>query len=1005
MFTPHEIPFDAPFLPGLARLLLDVCGERLPRALVLLPSSRACGSLRHALLEASGREGLLLPAIETPAGLVERLAERLPELPPATVPRTLRAAVLAPRLAEADWLRERPGAAWGMAEELVRIFDELRRHELDPGGLDDGGPGAPELQQRDVARVHEAWRLYRDVVPRDGLDREREIVDAACAADAWPGPPVGDLFAAGFSDLSPLAARLIRSAAGAADEAHLVGAAAGDDPLTRLYLAAFSDPDAPTHPLAPDRQVSALLREREPEIQGRDTRPYPARKADLGDPESILTPGGEPLLRPCADPEQESRLVADLVISRLREDPRSRIAVATADRSLGRRIADQLADAGMDLDATGGEPLSAHAGGRLVWALLRTALTDLHPDPLLELLTHPLVDFGRGRKHHARRTLSLERDLLRGRMAGAGLAGLHARAARRDARLQEKLPDVRPEMTELVEDVAGALGGLLALAKGEPAPAATHLAALREAWDRAAPGDPLSVTEEGPDPEDPSWPARRELHRLLADLDAVDEVLPPLSAREFSAMLTRLLAAAEWRPHRSVHLPVQVTGLLEARIEDYDLLVVAGLGESVLPDEPRRRTLLLGRAWRAKNDLPDWRRDLGQDAELLLRLLHNGRRVVVTWSREQDGQPALPSPLLGRLMLATPRSPAVAPRASLWRRASDDAGAPADAQATFTSEPRARPVHARSAPLARVSHTALRTFLDCPYRFLLQDGFRLSEPEVILEELRKMDYGRIAHEALRLFLREDGPGVRALAARDRDGALAALRDDAREAFDAAVDEVSRRRLWLAAFLAMAEDIVDNELAVAVAWRCIAREQPFSFTLGELRDWLAARGAAPPDLDDRTAGIPCEGRIDRVDLGAAGDAVHVVDYKTGAPPTAKAVAAGEDLQLSVYALAVRLGKVAGAPAEAELGGSYYRLKPGEVGHDPGKPHLTTNHDLVRDGADLLDAALAMADRDHAFDLIPPGEDPDHKDAPCRYCPWRGVCRVDEPAFAAGGEAAS
>lgn len=328
----------------------------------------------------------------------------------------------------------------------------------------------------------------------------------------------------------------------------------------------------------------------------------------------------------------------------------------------------------------------------------------------------------------------------------------------------------------------------------------------------------------------------------------------------------------------------------------------------------------------------------------------------------------------------------------------------AASQATFATEPRARPVHARSRALTRVSHTALRTFLDCPYRFLLQDGYRLRESDAILEELRKLDYGRIAHEALHGFLREDGPGARALLARDRDGALAALREDARTAFDEAVDEVSRRRLWLAAFLSLAPDIVDNELAVSGAWRCIAREQPFSFTLAELRDWLTDRGLETSPLDDATAALPCEGRIDRVDLSTGGDAVLVLDYKTGQPPSGKTVAAGEDLQLAIYALAVRLGKVAGAPAAAAVSGAYYGLKPGVVGHEPGKPHLTPDHDLVRDGATLLAAARAMAGRDHPFDLIPMDLDPDHQDAPCRHCPWRGACRVDEPAVAANGEVA-
>ena len=127
----HDLPLDAPFPPGLARLLLEVCGDDLPSALVVLPAVRACGSLRHALLEASGADGLLLPRLTTPGRLAADLALRLGIDDAPAVPHRLRAAVLAPRLATVAWVRERPGAAAGLAEELVRLFDELRRHGLE----------------------------------------------------------------------------------------------------------------------------------------------------------------------------------------------------------------------------------------------------------------------------------------------------------------------------------------------------------------------------------------------------------------------------------------------------------------------------------------------------------------------------------------------------------------------------------------------------------------------------------------------------------------------------------------------------------------------------------------------------------------------------------------------------------------------------------------------------------------------------------------------------------
>ena len=151
------------------------------------------------------------------------------------------------------------------------------------------------------------------------------------------------------------------------------------------------------------------------------------------------------------------------------------------------------------------------------------------------------------------------------------------------------------------------------------------------------------------------------------------------------------------------------------------------------------------------------------------------------------------------------------------------------------------------------------------------------------------------------------------------------------------------------------------------------------------------------MTDDEAGIVVEGRLDRVDLDADGAVVRVIDYKTGQISSVKRVTDGDDLQLAVYALAVRLGKVPDAPDVGDLNGAYYGLKPGAVGHNSAKPHLKPDHDLARDGTTLLEAALAMADRDGPFDL-PPDIDPDHQNAPCKYCVWRGVCRVDELATA-------
>ncbi|MBK6899343.1 MAG: PD-(D/E)XK nuclease family protein [bacterium] len=916
------------------------------------------------------------------------------------MPPRLRAAVLAPRLATAAWVRERPGAAAGLAEELVRLFDELRRHGLDPETIDGGagadlGPGS-EIMARDAARVAEAWRLHRAVAPRDDVDRERDVVDAL-EAGGWPGPPVADFVVAGLSDLAPLTARLLRAAAAGARRAHLAATPTGGSPLSRLFLASFSEPASPSHPAAPGRLVAGLLADDTRPPPPRDARPYPDRLHGLGDPGDLLAAAPAPLLRPCTDPEQESLLVADLVIAQLRDAPRSRITVATADRGLARRIVDQLNDAGLDLDATDGDALSAHADGRLAWQLLRAAQTDLHHEPLLELLTHPHVTCGRDRADHARRTLAFEKEILRGQAAGAGLAGMRRRAVERDEACRQLWPDTRPEMTELVDDLARVLGPLLALATGAPAPCGRHVAALRAAWAVAAPDHAFDRAAFA------AAPARAALAGLLDDLAAADAALAPLSAAEFAALVSRQAGRIQVRPHRKLHLPVQVTGLLEARLDHVDLLVLAGMNEGVFPDEPRRRTLLLGRPWRERHGLPDWRADLGLDAELFLRLLHGGRQVAVTWSREREGRPVLPSPLVGRLLLALPRDPAAAPAPAPWRRAAPDDDAIAAAQARFRSEPAARPVWAPTRTLSKISHTALRAWRGCPYRFLLESGYELREEDRVLEELQRKDYGSIVHDALARFLRDGGEGRRCLRGGRADACRRALDAAVDEAFAARLGDLPQRRLWEAAFLAAGERIVEVELARAGAWEPVALETSFEFTLGSLRDWLAQQGAADlPDTPAEVAGIAVTGRLDRADLARDGATVQVIDYKTGEPPTRKAVLDGEDLQLALYALAVRLGGVGGVPAGADLIGSYYGLKPGDIG-PPDKPHLGPGHDLVRDGVAVLSAALAMADRDTPYPLLPGGDDPDGPRAPCRHCAWRRACRIDEARPAAAGGA--
>lgn len=1003
MFKVSTIPPEKPFLRTLARELAHAAGDDpcgLAADMVLLPSVRACASLRHLLLEESGRDAVLLPEVLTPGRLVSVLAERLPATGPASVPKQLRAAVLTPELAGLPWLGRHPESAAGLAEELVDLFDELRRHGIDPvRPAEQGADG--ELFDRDLGRVAKAWELYRRRSPRDDLDIELETI--AAAAKRWPGPPIGRLTVAGFISLDPAAAGLMRAAAAAAGESRLVMTAAeGEGPVSRLFLASFGDRDAETHPSAPARATEALLTgEKAPEL-GRDRRPYRDRIADLEDVAGAFAEGILPQLVPCSDPEAESREIAARVIRRLRRDPRSRICVASADRGLAARVAAQLRDAGLtNIDDTGGAPLATRAEGRLAWNLLRAATSDLHHEPLLEVLTHPDVDFGRRRNDFSRMVLRFEKHVLHGEIAPGGLDGYRGLADRKDASPHErKLTGGNPRWRPFVESFAPAFSGLLDLAGRRSASCSEMVDELRRAWAAAAPGRPLdSAAGEGPDRSR----GLVELAALLERISAASAALPRMPLSEFAAMLSRLMARAEVRQHRPAFLPVQITGLLEARLEEYDLLILGGMSEDIYPGRGGR-PLFLGQRWRRRAGLRDWRLRLGEQADLFLRLLHNGDEVAVTWPREKDGRQVLPSPLISRLTIGLDDDsrPRTASPAALFRPEAADAEALEAGQRDFLAEGPAPALHVRPRKPKRLSHSSLSVFRECPYRYLLERGFGLREEEEILEDLRARDVGQTAHLIMSDFLSADGAGRAALAAGDEQAARRDLERVARGHFRGRHGSLPQLALWENSFLALADDIVSFELERAAAWRPAALEAGFGFTLGQLHDWLGSPDDPAPRDDESEMRL--EGRIDRLDMALDGSAAMVIDYKTGAPPTAADVRERRELQLPIYAIAALIGGGDLPPAPAVAGGAYYRLG----GDAPGfsRLQLEKDADLKEMGATVLAVALEALRCDGPFPLAP-GEWGAADPKACAYCPFRGVCRYDErrlefAAAAPGGE---
>jgi inactivated superfamily I helicase/RecB family exonuclease len=1003
-FHIKKVAFRDDLLSRLAEDLLAVepgSGQGdLSRALVVLPSARACRTLGHVLLEKSGREALLLPRAMTAAQMFqEEFAAQ--DLASADIPDdAIRYLLLAHRLEELPWLRERPENGPGLAREFVAFFDEVRLHGRPDllqaeASVDSvirlGHVGAAEVLARDIKRLGEVWNIYRQAVPLDSVDMK---VAAAAAAETRSQPPVNLMAVAGIGLLDPATARLIRARAAAAGQAWLY-LPEKESLLSRFLAATWGPGSNDLDPLAPARKVClALTGQADPEPVGLES--LRKRLDGLGTLDSLWAPAGPVELVPCVDPEQESLFIADRVVNILGSPggATSRTAVVTNDPVLAARVVAQLRDAGIDVDDTLGQPLAALPAGLLLRFMLRAALTGLRPEYLLEVLTHPYTRRKSTETGREFSTLTLERLLRSSNTLPAGPGELLRLARERDEAAAAAYGQAKHRLEGFVADTVAGFQPLLDLAVGEH-PAADYLAAAREAWRLLAPETALT--------EDRSRADVTAIHRLLARLEKDQALLPVLGLAAFAADLNRLLAAENVPAHRSQGLPVLVAGLVEARLERYDNLIIAGLNEGRFPTR-RQRPLFLDSRVRSGLALPLWNDALARDADLFLRLVHNAPRVLLTWSTEDGGQPLLPSAFVERLMLGRPDQsrPEPAAQAPVWRREPVGVQLVQAGQGAFLDEPLDVPALAAVRETGRLSWSGLRTWRECPYRFLLERGLVLRKEEEVQEEFSKADHGSLVHEVMRQFLDPAGIGWTSLAGEQRAIALAELESIARAEFTPEGKTLPGRVLWLNSFLETAPAVVDFELARFQTWRPARLEAEFRMTLADIILWMKienARGEAASEVPELTAeqeNIVLAGVIDRVDVSALGaEQCAVIDYKTGKPPPAKQVKELRDLQVLLYSLAVETGQMQMAVSKPRVTRAFYY----EVGRDrvgpPTKPHFDGDRQILLDAAGSLVDLACRATVAGPYPLIPEqraGEGPTQP--PCHYCDFQGVCRIEE-----------
>lgn len=909
----YSIPAHRPFLEDLAAGLIAEYGadpDGLAEAVILLPNRRGARDLAEAFLKmANRRSAVLLPRILALGDLETgeppfEAADIAVSLPPAVDPMRRRFELARVAAAHAEARDEALDArgALDMADALAGFLDGLAtRSEVRPDELDGLVPADQALHWAEAAGLLKhtlvEWpRRLEALGVLDAAVRRAEILDRL--TDQWEArPPHHPVIAAGSNEADGPVARLLGVIArapqgcvvlpgldeGLADSAWAeVGEAHAQGAIKALLKANGLDrKEVRTWPVSAGGEGATRGRARR-RVINEALRPAEAtsdwlnvldqlRKGQATDP---VREGLKGLTVVNAANEEEAAAVCAVLMREVLETPYKTCALVTPDQALARRVEARLARWGLAVDDSAGAPLSRSHQGRLLGLVARLMAEPLNPILILALIKHADV------RAHPRAVRGLEDAAFRG-PAPRSWGEVQARilAARgRDDRGKAR-PPWRLARLDAAEDLATRLADIF---PGEaPDGAADVLATGLVERIEALAGARAWTGLEG-----------EAAARLMAGLIEHGSALPELSAVAFADLIEALAQDQTVRADRASHPRLRILGAIEARLVRADRMILAGLEEGVWP-RGASADPFLSRPMRQKLGLASPEQRLGLAAHDFAQAA-SAPEVYLIQSERRDGQPAVPSRWLWRLETLVkgaeiPEGLPTRPEVLAWARALDEAG---------TFSPAARPMP--SPPLA---------------------SRPLYWPVTDIERLTRDPYVIWARKVARLDVLS--PPNEAVDARLRGSAIHAAFEDFSEKLNRGetADAATFERLYLDALRAGGMDEAGLAREAALARQTAA--EVISFEAERRQDGrrvdVEQRGEQPLQIGARRHMISA--RADRVEILDGG--IHILDFKTGAPPTAKEVEAGFAPQLTLTGALAARGAFDGRALEPQ-GLTYVRV---------------------------------------------------------------------------------
>lgn len=886
---PPGVDFPKTLVNGLKLRIKDHPPEAMGRVTLYVNTTRMMRRIREIFAEDGAA---ILPRLRLVTALgndviVPGLATPVPSLR-----RQLQLTVLISKLLKAQPGLAPMSALPDLAESLSALMGEMQGEGVDPD----------RLSALDVAEFSEHWQrtraflaiiapLFGDIAEPDAEGHQRLLAEHI--AQRWAVlPPKDPVIVAGSTGSRGTTALLMRAVAALPQGAvvlpgvdfdmprpvwdRLDNALTGEDhpqyrfrkladaigmhPADIAVWAATAPPDAERNAV-----ISLAL------------RPAPVTDQWLTEGQSLPdlsdALAGVTLIE-APDPRTEALSVA--LILREAADAGRKAALISPDRTLTRQVAAALGRWGIIPDDSAGVPLNQSAPGRFLRHVARMFCQRLTADQLLVLLKHPLTASSMNRGEHLLLTRELELKLReRGPAFPTGADLLEWASVQK-----------HPMAVGWATSIAGAID---TVAEAGTRPLTEHVARLRLVAERLARG-PAADGSGG------LWDqaAGREALAFLTDLEAEAVFGGELTASAFRDLLDGLVSSREVRDAPVVHPLISIWGTIEARVQGADLVVLGGLNDGVWPALPAQDPWM-NRKMRHQAGLLLPERRIGLAAHDFQQAVAAPEVVISRALRNAEAE-TVPSRWLNRLMNLVGGLPSrrgddalkeMRARGDLWlarARAMDRPLKVSDPGLVPASRPApCPPISARPDSL---SLTRVEVLIRDPYAIFADKVLRLKPLKPLRQGPDARDRGTVVHKVLERFVRERPEGEAPESAMTR---LLALTE---EELASQVPWPAARIQWKARIERAANHFltVDREAGEGTV---VLEEE------GEL---------VLPLLSFRLFGTP-----DRIDVLPDGR-LHLIDYKTGAPPSEKQIKSfAKQLHLAAL-LAVEGGFRSLGPAE-------------------------------------------------------------------------------------------